>query len=80
MTWMTRALFLAPAGTFARLETGSSFTLGGSEGRHASAVRRIRCGEWVDVADGCGVVATCEVTATAKDALSLRIGSLVTVP
>jgi 16S rRNA (uracil1498-N3)-methyltransferase len=73
---VTRALFLAAPGAFTELGIGRSFTLGGAEGRHAGTVRRIRAGEWIDVADGAGVVATCEVIAASKDALQLRISAL----
>ena len=44
------------------LSVGDSATLGGAEGRHAASVRRIGAGEWVDVVDGAGVRATCEVS------------------
>ncbi|MDR2983978.1 MAG: 16S rRNA (uracil(1498)-N(3))-methyltransferase [Nocardiopsaceae bacterium] len=38
-------------------------TLGGAEGRHATTVRRLRPGERVDVTDGAGLLAECEVIA-----------------
>ena len=54
------------------LSVGDSATLGGAEGRHAASVRRIGAGEWVDVVDGAGVRATCEVSGSDKTSLSLR--------
>ena len=77
---MTRALFLADIGTLAGLAPGDRFTLAGAEGRHAAAVRRIRAGEWIDVGDGAGRVASCEVLAAGPDTLGLRIDILSDVP
>ena len=48
---MTDALFLAGS---VDVPVGGVLRLDGSEGRHAAAVRRIRAGEAVLVADGCG--------------------------
>lgn len=36
-------------------------TLAGAEGRHATTVRRLRPGERVDLTDGAGLIAECEV-------------------
>lgn len=46
----------------ARLLT-EQFTLDGAEGRHATTVRRLRPGERVDVTDGAGLIAQCQVVA-----------------
>ena len=59
------------------LSVGDSATLGGAEGRHAASVRRIGAGEWVDVVDGAGVRATCEVSGSDKTSLSLVVRKLV---
>ena len=55
------------------LSVGDSACLGGAEGRHAASVRRIGVGEWVDVVDGCGLRATCEVSGSDKSSLSLVV-------
>lgn len=59
------------------LSVGDSATLGGAEGRHAASVRRIGAGEWVDVVDGRGLRATCEVSGSDKSTLSLIVRELV---
>ena len=58
------------------LSVGDSATLGGAEGRHAASVRRIGAGEWVDVVDGAGARATCEVSGSDKSSLSLVVRKL----
>ncbi|HEX6525906.1 MAG TPA: 16S rRNA (uracil(1498)-N(3))-methyltransferase [Streptosporangiaceae bacterium] len=55
-------LFFADLGSVA---TGDVIVLSGSEGRHASVVRRLRPGERVDVGDGAGLIAECVVTGAA---------------
>jgi 16S rRNA (uracil1498-N3)-methyltransferase len=47
--------------------------LSGAEGRHAATVRRIRPGERVDLTDGDGLVAECEVSAVRAGELELRV-------
>lgn len=76
---MTLPVFLAEDLTppLASLSVGDSATLGGAEGRHAASVRRIGAGEWVDVVDGAGVRATCEVSGSDKASLSLVVRQLV---
>ena len=59
------------------LSVEDSATLGGTEGRHAASVRRIGAGEWVDVVDGCGLRATCEVSGSDKSSLSLIVRKIV---
>ncbi len=54
--------------------------LGGAEGRHAAAVRRIRPGERVDLTDGAGQVAECVVMNAAHGRLDLRVVSRRTRP
>ena len=76
---MTLPVFLAEDLTppLASLSVGESATLGGAEGRHAASVRRIGAGEWVDVVDGAGARATCEVSGSDKASLSLVVRELV---
>ena len=76
---MTLPVFLAEDLTpaLASLSVGDSATLGGAEGRHAASVRRIGAGEWVDVVDGTGARATCEVSGSDKASLSLVVRELV---
>jgi 16S rRNA (uracil1498-N3)-methyltransferase len=63
-------------------ETGDSprVNLGGPEGRHAAAVRRLRPGERVDLTDGAGLVAECVVAAAHKDSLDLDVLRRYEVP
>lgn len=76
---MTLPVFLAEDLTpaLASLSVGDSATLEGAEGRHAASVRRIGAGEWVDVVDGAGARATCEVSGSDKASLSLVVRQLV---
>lgn len=75
---MSLARFLVPEGTLGGV--GASLTLDGDEGRHAAAVRRIRAGEVIDVADGAGTVARCTVTAAGRQHLELRVDGVSTDP
>ncbi|WP_113704025.1 16S rRNA (uracil(1498)-N(3))-methyltransferase [Nonomuraea lactucae] len=52
---------------------GPELVLGGQEGRHAAAVRRLRVGERVDLTDGAGAVAECVVREVLRDALRLDV-------
>ncbi|MFI7443880.1 16S rRNA (uracil(1498)-N(3))-methyltransferase [Nonomuraea indica] len=52
---------------------GPELVLGGAEGRHAAAVRRLRAGERVDLTDGAGAIAECVVVEALKDALRLEV-------
>ena len=54
--------------------------LDGPEGRHAAAVRRLRVGEQLLLADGHGGLARCEVTVTNRDAVALRVRARWTEP
>jgi 16S rRNA (uracil1498-N3)-methyltransferase len=51
---MTRPLFFGEPDAVRAAVPGSSFVLGGNEGRHAATVRRLRSGERIDVSDGAG--------------------------
>jgi 16S rRNA (uracil1498-N3)-methyltransferase len=50
-----------------------TIVLSGAEGRHAATVRRIRPGERVDITDGEGRVAECEVALVRAGTLELRV-------
>lgn len=54
--------------------------LGGAEGRHAATVRRIGPGELVDVTDGSGLVAECQVVAVRPGELELAVHARRTEP
>lgn len=62
------------------LPDGPTITLAGAEGRHAAKVRRIRPGELVDLTDGRGTTAHCEVLATGAESLQLAVQKRVTQP
>jgi 16S rRNA (uracil1498-N3)-methyltransferase len=59
---------------------GATVTVDGDEAHHAVVVRRLRVGEQVQLADGEGLVATGEVSATAKRSLSVVVRSVEVVP
>jgi 16S rRNA (uracil1498-N3)-methyltransferase len=54
-------------------ETGALAVLGGDEGFHAAAVRRIRPGEELLLGDGAGTLARCRVEAAGRDGLQTRV-------
>ena len=62
------------------VQAGALLVLDGDEGRHAATVRRTRPGERVDLADGSGRVARCDVVAVAAGRLELRVLDLDVVP
>jgi 16S rRNA (uracil1498-N3)-methyltransferase len=66
---MTDALFYVDAVP----AEGLPVVVDGDEGFHAANVRRIRVGERLDLGDGAGVVAHCEVTETEKGRLTARV-------
>ncbi|WP_088287742.1 16S rRNA (uracil(1498)-N(3))-methyltransferase [Kineosporia sp. A_224] len=76
---MTLPLFLLADGALREVSPGARLVLDGDEGRHAATVRRIRAGESVDVADGSGRTARCEVVEALKAALVLRVEALADV-
>ena len=55
---MTAPLFVAPRAAL----VSDDVLLGGAEGRHAAAVRRIRVGERIDLTDGAGLLLECVAT------------------
>ena len=58
----------------------SRVLLDGPEGRHAATVRRLRTGEPVDLVDGVGTRATCEVVSTTRDTVTLDVVRRTTEP
>jgi len=66
-------VFLAEPGTLDGVQTGGTYRLAGSEGRHAAVVQRRTAGERVDVVDGRGVRLLGVVEAAAADGLVLRV-------
>lgn len=54
-------------------DVGELAVVDGDAGFHASTVRRIRPGEHLDLSDGAGVVAHCEVEDVTKNALTARV-------
>ncbi|MBX5486484.1 MAG: 16S rRNA (uracil(1498)-N(3))-methyltransferase, partial [Mycolicibacterium hassiacum] len=72
---MTAALFyveaLPPAGGLAIVD--------GDEGHHAATVRRVRVGERLDLSDGSGELAHCEVEEVGKGRLAARVLDRTTV-
>ncbi|HET8616341.1 MAG TPA: 16S rRNA (uracil(1498)-N(3))-methyltransferase [Actinomycetales bacterium] len=81
---MTAPLFLLEPGDLSEVAPGDTLLLDGSEGRHAATVRRIGVGEKVDVGDGAGAVARCEVRevvgAERREGLRLLVLAVDEVP
>lgn len=71
---MTEALFLADLN---HARVGDEFTLGGDEGRHAAAVRRIRPGETILISDGAGHAIRGDVTSVDKVSVTLRVDEVL---
>jgi 16S rRNA (uracil1498-N3)-methyltransferase len=55
------------------LPDGPALALSGAEGHHAADVARVRVGERIQVGDGLGSVADCEVAALSKGRVEARI-------
>jgi 16S rRNA (uracil1498-N3)-methyltransferase len=77
---VTAPRFVLDPGSLDRAGVGSTLLLDGAEGRHAATVRRIRPGEQVDVLDGSGTVARCEVVSAGSGRLDLRVVAVEVVP
>ncbi len=73
---MTPAVFLHPG--VAGAAVGDLLTVDGSEGHHASVVRRITAGEHLALTDGAGTLARCRVTDVQKGTLSAEVLSVDT--
>ena len=63
----------APLFLVDELPAGEHAVLDGPEGRHAAAVRRLRAGEELQLADGRGGLASAVVVAAGRDHLELRV-------
>ena len=72
----TAPVFLVDA-----VPSGPHAVLGGPEGHHAAAVRRLQPGEELVIADGRGTAARCVVeTVQGKESLALRVEHSWTEP
>lgn len=65
----------APVFLVAQVPPPGSFVLDGDEGRHAAAVRRLRPGESLVLADGAGSWAVATVTQTSGRTLTVDVGA-----
>lgn len=63
----------APLFLVGHLPVSGGVTLDGPEGRHAATVKRLRAGEAVLLADGCGGLAHAVVDSAGRDTVSLTI-------
>lgn len=70
---MTRPVFFFEDRGLVEAAPGDTLSLDGDEGRHAGAVKRIGVGEEIDLVDGRGTRAVCEVLAADPKGLSLRV-------
>lgn len=70
---MTSALFHVAPDSLADAAIGATVLLEGPEGRHAAVVRRVEAGEAIQVADGTGRIADCEVTQVGRAELTLTV-------
>ncbi|WP_225754771.1 16S rRNA (uracil(1498)-N(3))-methyltransferase [Actinotalea sp. Marseille-Q4924] len=70
---MSAPVFLTGPGLLDDLGPGSTYVLEGAEGRHAGVVQRRRAGERVDVVDGRGVRAVCEIAEVDAGRLVLAV-------
>jgi 16S rRNA (uracil1498-N3)-methyltransferase len=73
---VTTPLFLLPPSAMDGVGVGDELVMDGEEGRHAVAVRRIRPGEQIDLADGAGGVARVRVLACSGDRLTAQVLSV----
>ena len=74
---MTAPVFLVDP---ARLAGGDVVVVDGAEGRHAAAVRRMRVGEPLILADGVGRLAECVVAGVSRDRVECAVLSRRQVP
>jgi 16S rRNA (uracil1498-N3)-methyltransferase len=74
---VTAPVFLAPHD---QLLDGDAVVLDGSEGRHASVVRRVQVGETVTLVDGAGFRADGEVTEVHRDQIVVAVHARATEP
>ncbi len=72
----TRPVFLLEPQALADASVGGVITIAGAEGRHGSAVRRLRVGELVDVVDGAGRRVSGSVGQTAEGEFDVHVTSV----
>ncbi|MHA7262155.1 16S rRNA (uracil(1498)-N(3))-methyltransferase [Arthrobacter sp. TMN-37] len=72
---MTSPLFFGEPAAVRSAAVGSVFVLGGDEARHATTVRRLTPGEWVDIADGAGFRLRGTVAEGEPGTLAVRVES-----
>lgn len=70
---MSNPVFYAEAADLAALNPGDTYLLGGTEGRHAVTVKRISCGESIDLNDGAGLRLVCTVISAEDGTLGVRV-------
>lgn len=70
----------APVFLVDELPAGGETLVAGPEGHHAAAVRRLRPGEALRLADGAGGIAECTVTAVEAGGLRLAVGRVDRLP
>ena len=75
---MSLHVHLVPS--LAGVDVGAPVSVEGSEAHHAVAVRRLAVGEPVQLTDGAGRIAECEVTATGRARLDVVVRSISSVP
>lgn len=77
---MSAPVFLAEPGSLAGYAAGTTYLLGGAEGRHAGVVQRRGAGERVDVVDGGGVRLVGTVTSAGADGVLVHVTERVEEP
>lgn len=77
---MTAPVFVADEGSLRGVAPGGLVGLGGSEGRHAVNVRRLRVGEAIDLVDGAGTRASGVVASVSGSSLAVQVASVDTQP
>lgn len=71
---MSKPVFFVPSEALTR----PMCRVDGDEGRHAATVKRLRVGEAIDLCDGQGVRASATITSVDRDAIDVKILSVVT--
>lgn len=74
---MSNPVFYADPAELAGLLPGSSYGLGGDEGRHATTVKRLTQGEPVDLCDGAGLRLACTVSSAEKGLLTVQVVDVI---
>ncbi|MHA7305186.1 16S rRNA (uracil(1498)-N(3))-methyltransferase [Arthrobacter sp. TMN-49] len=77
---MSNPVFYATPAELVGLGPGSTFSLGGAEGKHAVTVKRLTAGEPVDVCDGAGLRLVCSVTNAEQGVLTVQVAAVVAEP